>query len=140
MMWPRVAGLRSIELGAPGELRAWLNGLVLEGRKRATAGLLVEEYEKEGEQLEHVGELLAVLDDDGRQVATVEITQVDVLAFGQVPWEFAAAEDEGDESIEEWRDGHRRYWAADGITVEDDTEVVCLRFRLVDPPDGGSPS
>ena len=129
MMWPRVDGLRSIELGAPGEMRAWLNGLVLEGRKRATAGLLVE-YEKEGEQLEHVGERLALLDDERLPVAVVEVTQVDVLAFGDVPWEFAAAEGEGDHDIEEWREGHRRFWAAEGGTVEDDTQVVCLRFRL----------
>jgi uncharacterized protein YhfF len=60
-MWPRVDGLRSLELGAPGEMRAWLNGLVVEGRKRATAGLLAE-YQTEGEELERVGERLAVLD------------------------------------------------------------------------------
>ena len=48
MTWPRVDGMRSLELGSPGEMRARLNGLVVEGRKRATAGL-VEEYEREGE-------------------------------------------------------------------------------------------
>jgi uncharacterized protein YhfF len=129
-MWPRVDGRRSIELGTPGKMRAWLNGLVLEGRKRATAGLLAE-YAQEGESLEHVGERLAVLDDDGRSVAIVEITQVDVLPFAEVPWEFAAAEGEGDEDLAEWRAGHRREWAAEGTTVNDDTQVVCLRFVLV---------
>ena len=128
-MWPRVDGLRSLELGTPGEMRAWLNGLVVEGRKRATAGLLAE-YQTEGEELERVGERLAVLDDDGRSVATVEITQVNVLPFGQVPWDFAAAEDEGDTNIEEWRAGHLRYWAAEGTAVDDHTPVVCLRFVL----------
>jgi uncharacterized protein YhfF len=128
-MWPRVDGLRSLELGTPGEMRAWLDGLVVEGRKRATAGLLAE-YQTEGEELERVGERLAVLDDDGRSVATVEITQVDVLPFGQVPWDFAAAEDEGDTNIEEWRAGHLRYWAAEGTAVDDHTQVVCLRFAL----------
>lgn len=128
-MWPRVDGLRSVELGTPGEMRAWLNRLVVEGRKRATAGLLAE-YEAEGEQLEHVGERLAILDDERLPVAVVEVTQVDVLPFRDVPWEFAAAEGEGDQDIEEWREGHRRYWAAEGSPVEDDTQVVCLRFRL----------
>ena len=37
------------------------------------------EYAHEGEKLEHLGERLAVLDNDGRSVATVEVTQVDVL-------------------------------------------------------------
>lgn len=130
MTWPRVDGLRALELGTPGEMRQWLNGLVLAGRKRATAGL-VTEYEEEGESIEHVGEKLAMLDDDGRQVATVEVTQVDVLRFGDVPWDFAAAEGEGDADIEEWRAGHRRYWAGEGVVVEDETPVVCLRFELV---------
>jgi uncharacterized protein YhfF len=111
-------------------MRARLNWLVLEGRKGATAGLLAE-YAQEGEDLEHVGERLAVLDDDGRSVTIVEITQVDVLPFAEVPWEFAAAEGEGDEDLEEWRAGHRREWAAEGTTVDDDTQVVCLRFVLV---------
>jgi uncharacterized protein YhfF len=128
-MWPRVDGKRSLELGTPGEMRARLNRLVLEGRKRATAGLLAE-YAQEGEKLEHVGERLAVLDDHGRSVATVEITQVDVLPFAEVPWQFMTAEGEGDADVEEWRAGHRRYWEAEGTTVENETHVVCLRFVL----------
>jgi hypothetical protein len=47
-MWPRVDGLRAMELGAPGGMRQWLNGLVLAGRKRATAGLLDHDYVAEG--------------------------------------------------------------------------------------------
>ena len=129
-MWPRVDGLRALELGTPGEQRTWLNGLVLAGRKRATAGLLTE-YTEEQEEFEHVGERLALLDDEGRRIATVEVTRVERTTFGEVPWEFAAAEDEGDEDIEEWRAGHRRDWARQGIPVTDDTAVVLLWFRLV---------
>ena len=128
-MWPRVDGLRALELGTPGGLREELNGLVLSGRKRATAGLL-QEYELEGEVLEHVGERLALLDDDGRALAVVEITDVQVRRFADVPWEFAEAEGEGDEDLEQWRAGHRGYWAAQGTPAEDDTQVVCLRFVL----------
>lgn len=130
MTWPRVAGLRALELGTPGAMRDELNGLVLAGRKQATAGLLAE-YDEEGEQLEHVGERLALLDNDGSRLATVEVTGVDVVPFGLVPWEFAAAEGEGDADLEEWRAGHRRYWANAGSPVDDHTPVVCLRFVLV---------
>lgn len=126
----RVNGLRSFEFGTPGESRERLTGLVLQGRKRATAGLLAA-YADEGEELEHVGERLAVLDNGGRQVATVEITRVDVLPFSEVPWAFVAAEDEGDSSVEEWRAGHSAEWAAEGVTVGDDTPIVCLHFVLV---------
>lgn len=129
MTWPRVGGLRSLELGTPGELRDRLNGLVLAGRKRATAGL-VDEYEEDGEVIEHVGERLALLDNAGRPLATVEITQVDVLPFASVPWSFAAAEGEGDADLEEWRTEHRRYWESTGHSVDDETPIVCLTFVL----------
>ncbi len=122
-------GFRALELGTPGDLRARLNGLVLEGRKRATAGLL-SEYAEEQEELEHVGERLALLDDTGARIATVEVTGVERTRFADVPWEFAAAEGEGDRDLEEWRDGHRRYWAAQDRQVDDDTEVVLIRFAL----------
>jgi uncharacterized protein YhfF len=110
-------------------MRAWLNGLVLDGRKQAAAGL-AQEYAQEGEQLEHAGELLALLDDEGRRVVTVKVTEVTVRRFADVPWDFAAAEGEGDSDLEEWRAGHRRFWAAAGTPVDDETEIVCLRFRL----------
>ncbi len=100
MSWPRVGGLRTLELGAPGEMRDRLNSLVLTGSKRATAGLQAE-YAEEGELLEHVGEQLALLSNDGHQVATVEVTDVEILPFDRVPWDFAAAEGEGDEDLEE---------------------------------------
>ena len=130
MTWPRVDGLRTLELGSPGEMRARLNGLVLAGKKRATAGVLAVDYEQEGEPLEHVGERLALLDDDGRQVATVEVTSVTIARFADVPWEFAAAEGEGHPDLEAWRTGHQRFWARHGTIVTDDTEIVMVRFAL----------
>jgi uncharacterized protein YhfF len=108
-----------------------LNALVLAGKKVATAGLWQQEYVDEGEELDVVGERQVVLGGDDQAAAHVEITRVEVYAFGEVPWEFAAAEGEGDESIEEWRDGHRSYYANEGITVDDDDLVVCVWFKVV---------
>lgn len=130
-MWPRVAGMRSLELGTPDGLRSRLNALVLAGTKTATTGLL-REYAEETEGLEYVGERLALLDDHGRYVATVEITGVEIKSFGEVTWEHAAAEGEGDASLEQWREGHRRFWERTGTPVTDDTVVVCLTFRLLE--------
>ncbi|MFJ8431418.1 ASCH domain-containing protein [Kitasatospora sp. NPDC094019] len=129
-MWPRVNGMRSMELGTPDGVRAALNSLVLEGRKTATTGLLAE-YAKESEELELPGERLALVDDDGGFVATIEITAVEVTTFGAVTWEHARAEGEGDASLAEWRDGHRGYWDRIGTPVEEATAVVCLAFRLL---------
>jgi uncharacterized protein YhfF len=116
-------------------MRSRLNALVLAGRKRATAGLL-SEYADEGEVLEHVGERLALLTDDGTRLATVQVTDVERTRFGLVTWDFAAAEGEGHADLEEWRSGHRRFWAAEGTPVDDETEVVLLRFALVDDAGG----
>lgn len=130
-MWPRIDGLRVLELGLPGTQRQWLNDLVLRGEKKATAGRLAE-YDAEGEELEQVGEQLVLVDDDLQCVGLVEVDRVEVVAFGDVPWEFATAENEGDASIEEWREGHRRYWReADEVEVDDDELVVLVWLHLV---------
>ena len=130
-MWPRIDGLRVLELGLPGTQRQWLNDLVLRGEKKATAGRLAE-YDAEGEELEQVGEQLVLVDDELQRVGLVEVDRVEVVAFGDVPWEFAAAENEGDASIEEWREGHRRYWReADEVEVDDDELVVLVWLHLV---------
>ncbi|WP_328851071.1 ASCH domain-containing protein [Micromonospora globbae] len=134
-MWPRIGGLRTLALGTPGELRRTLNGLVLAGAKTATAGLL-SEYAEEGEDLERVGERLVLVDDDDHLIGLVEVTGVEVVRFAEVSWDFARSEGEGDRSIEDWRSGHAAYWARLGTTVTDDTDVVCLRFRLVATDDG----
>jgi uncharacterized protein YhfF len=128
-MWPRVDGLRSLELGFPGEQRDRLNGYVLHGRKRATAGVLAE-YDEEGEVLEHVGERLVLLDSEGLEVGRVDVTDVVVRRFDDVPWEFADVEGEGFSSVEDWRDAHRRHWAREGRDITPDTQIVCLRFDL----------
>jgi uncharacterized protein YhfF len=136
-MWPRIGGLRTLALGTPGEMRANLNALVLAGVKTATAGLLTDEYAAENEELEHVGERLVLVDDHDALLGVVEVTDVEVVRFADVSWDFARAEGEGDRSIEEWREGHRRYWTGVGFPVDDDSPVVCIRFRLVSAGDGG---
>ncbi|MGW3610856.1 ASCH domain-containing protein [Micromonospora sp. NPDC005163] len=135
-MWPRIGELRTLALGTPGELRATLNTLVLAGVKTATAGRLAE-YAEEGEELERVGERLALVDDDDALAGVVEITGIEVVRFADVPWDFVRAEGEGDRSIEEWRAGHSAYWARLGTPVDDDTPIVCLRLRLVSGGEGG---
>lgn len=137
MTFPLVDGMRSMELGTPGEMRARLNGYVIDGAKRATAGQLAE-YEREGEPIEHVGERLALVDDDGVRIATLEVTRVEVRRFIDVPWEFAAAEAEGDRDIEEWRSGHRSFWDRVGEPVGDDSSIVLVWFDLVEVV-GGRP-
>lgn len=131
MAFPVVDGLRSVEIGTPGEMRARLNALILAGTKRATAGLLAE-YETEGEPIEHVGELLALVDDDLRSIATLRVTRVETSRFADVPDAFALAEGEGDLSGDDFRASHLAFWTGEGESITDDTMVVQVYFELVE--------
>ena len=124
--------MRGFELGSKGEMQDRLNALVLAGDKRATAGLWNEDYVLEGEALDEVGERQALLDDDGTLIAIIEVVRVEQVPFAEVTWEFAQEEGEGFTSIEDWRNGHQEYWTGEGITVEDDTPVVCVWFDVVE--------
>jgi len=128
--FPVVDGLRSIEFGTLGASRPLLVDLVLKGRKRATAGLL-DEYRREGEPVEHPGECLAMLGDDGRHAGTVRVERADVVRFADVPDDFALAEGEGDLSAADFRASHRSYWEGVGERIDDGTQVVLVRFSVL---------
>ena len=130
MAFPVVDSLRSIEFGTPGESRARLVDFIINGNKRATAGLL-HDYAKEGEPVEHVGECLAMVDNDGKHVATLRVTRVEVTRFADVPDEFALAEAEGDLNAADFRASHRAYWTRAGENITDDTQVVQVYFDLL---------
>ncbi|MEU7479877.1 ASCH domain-containing protein [Lentzea sp. NPDC042327] len=130
-MWPRLDGLRTLELGLPGEHRDRLTALVLAGTKRATAGLLAG-YTGEGELPEHVGERLVLVDSAGDRLAVVEVTAVLVTPFDLVGWELAEAEGEGFTSVEHWREVHAGFWAEHGGgRPSGRAPVVCVWFRLI---------
>ena len=123
--------MRTIEFGTPGASREKLVNLILHGQKRATAGLLIGDYEMEGEPIEHVGELLAIVDNDGKHVGTMKVTRVEVLRFADVPDELALAEAEGDMNAADFRASHLAYWTRVGETVTDDTLIVTVYFNLM---------
>ena len=130
-MFQRINGMRTIEFGTPGPSREKLVNLILHGQKRATAGLLTSDYEAEGEPIEHVGELLAIVDNDGTHVGTMQVTQCEVLRFADVPDEFALTEAEGDLNAADFRASHLAYWTRVGETVTDDTLIVTVYFDLL---------
>ena len=130
MSFPVVDGLRSIEFGTPGESRARLINFVVNGHKRATAGLL-SDYDREGEPVEYVGECLAMTGNDGSHVATLMVTRVVITRFGNVPDEFALAEAEGDLTAADFRASHSEYWTRAGETITDDTAIVQVYFDLL---------
>ena len=113
-----------------------LADLVLAGRKRATASALWS-YEAEDEPMPQVGDLSVITDWMGRARCVIRTSLVEVVAFADVGDDFAAAEGEGDGSLEFWREAHL---AAFGRELEaldrspsPDMPVVCERFEVVFP-------
>lgn len=129
-MFKVVDNLRSIEFGTPGESRARLIDFIVNGNKRATAGLL-DDYAKESEPIESVGECLAMLDNSYQHVATLRVTRVEVSRFIDVPDEFALAEAEGDLNAADFRASHSEYWSRIGETITDETQIVQVYFELL---------
>ena len=133
------SGLEDVELaweGSPFGDR--LVELVLEGTKRATCSLLAE-WQAEGRDLPQAGSRWALIDCAGRERGVVEVTEVRVLPVGEIDDEFARAEGEGDENVEQWRAGHEAFWASDqpGVEITDETMLVAERIRLVERFEGG---
>ncbi len=108
--------------------------LVLRGKKTATASPLWQ-YETSGKRPPRTGDLSVVADWQGTPLCVIETSGVEIRAFEDVNDEFAAAEGEGDLSLEYWR---RVHWAYFGRVCEQLAQerspkmpVVCERFRVV---------
>lgn len=129
----------SWHFGTAGAMADELAGLVVAGRKRATAGALWS-YEHEGESVPEVGDYSVILDGSGRACCIIRTTAVEIVAFEDVTAEFAATEGEGDGSLAYWREGHWHYFTLElaefGRTPAPDMPVVCERFDVVWPPAG----
>lgn len=144
------ADLPRAEFGFPGPLRDRLVAAVLVGAKTATTSLLCEyrgedgdvggDVGGDGEPLPVSGARSVVVDSAGAAVAVIETTDVRVVPLAEVDVAHARAEGEGHESVARWRAAHEKFWhgtamrvalGAPGFTVDDSTEVVLERFRVV---------
>lgn len=128
----------SFSFGDSPALADELLGLVLAGRKRATATAWSEFGEERPPQ---VGDLSIVLDGAGTPSALIRTTRTETVPFDEVTDEFAAAEGEGDATLASWRADHERYWRRvlgdDGFAPT--MPVFCEWFELVYPTDGPTP-
>jgi uncharacterized protein YhfF len=107
--------------------------LVRSGPKRATAGSLWS-YELEQEPVPKPGQFSVITDWAGRARCVIRTTSVEIVAFDAVTAEHAAAEGEGDRSLEYWRASHWAYFTrelrAAGREPSPDMPIVCERFEL----------
>ncbi len=107
-----------------------LLALVLAGDKTATTSLR-QEYEEEGEPLPKPGDLAILLDGASRPRALIREVEVVVTPFGQITDRQAAAEGEGDRTLDSWRQAHRDFWERGGRTVDEASPVVWERFKVL---------
>ncbi|CAH7029772.1 RNA-binding protein [Vibrio chagasii] len=108
--------------------------LILKGEKKASCSLEYW-YSHEGEIMPVVGHLQVVTDWNGVPVCIVELTSVLLCPYNQVTAEFAAAEGEGDKTLEWWREAHWNFFSREceelKITPNEDMMLVLERFKVV---------
>ncbi len=115
----------------------YLAELVLSGVKRATAAL-VWGLEAEGKDPPRPGDLSIVTDWSGKAVCVIETVSTEVVPFEEVAAEFAAAEGEGDKTLESWRREHWAYVSRECSRIGREPTarmpVLCERFKVVYQP------
>jgi len=128
--WGEALPPPSWSFGDSAEMADRLLELVLAGRKTATSGLL-QEYVDEDEPLPKTGDLSIIVDGSGRPRALLRDVEVKRVRFADVTSAQAAAEGEGDGTLESWREAHLQFWQREGYEVSDDTVVVWERFEVL---------
>lgn len=121
--------------GAGEFMPAQLGHLVVRGQKRVTA-TWVASARAAGLTMPYVGMISIVVDGFGFPICAIETTEVLLIPFSEVTAEMAAAEGEGDLSLEDWQRGHLRFWGEHEARLVGrpftENEIVCIeRFRLV---------
>jgi len=122
---PDWRALESFAFGDGPQMADDLLAFVLAGAKTATCWSVAD-----GQQT-HVGKRMVVKDGRGAPRAVIETLSLEQKPFREVDWAFASAEGEGDETLEDWRAGHRAYFTRHGGFAPD-MMLWCERFRLVD--------
>jgi len=112
--------------------------LVLHGPKRATAGL--SEVNDALPQVKPVAGGYSVLTEhDGTPRAVIRTTVLERRPFFEVDAAFAWDEGEGDRTLADWKDGHRRFFSHElarvGRSFDESMPVDLERFELLFPFD-----
>jgi uncharacterized protein YhfF len=108
--------------------------LVLAGRKTATASLKsINELRPEVAPI--VDTFSIVTDFHGQPICVIKTIAVREVPFNEVELQFALDEGEGDETIEEWQQGHNEYFTREaaeaGIHFDERSIVCCEHFKVV---------
>ena len=112
----------------------YLLGLVLEGKKRATASSLWG-YELEGEPLPKVGEMSIITYWDGTPGCVIRTTNVRIIPYRDMTFDIAKLEGE-DDTLESWQKNHEAFFIEEGkelgYTFSEDMPVIFEEFVVVE--------
>lgn len=135
---PEATPRQAWHFGDTPELAHELVELVLHGPKRATATLAVS-AERDAQAAPVADGYNVVTEHDGTPRAVIRSTWLDQRPLRDVDAAFAWDEGEGDRTLADWMDGHRRFFAREcgrlGVPFRDDLPVVLERFELLYPFD-----
>ncbi len=108
--------------------------LILEGKKRATAGCLWS-YEYDNQKIFGAGDLTIVTDWDGIPGCIIQTKSAIIKKYNEITEEDAMKEGEGDLTIEYWRRVHKEYCQYEckriGKKFEEDMPMVFEEFEVV---------
>jgi len=131
---PATRELDVFAFGADGAMASRLAHLVVAGDKRATA-LWLEAARVDGSTIPAPGLVSIIVDGFGVPRAAIRTRATEVARFVDVSAETAAAEGEGDRTLDDWRDGHREYFGAEaarlGLRFDDDATILIEHFEVL---------
>ena len=111
------------------EMANELGSLVMQGKKTATCSRYL------GENILENPTISILLDGQENPLGVVETTEITVRRYCDIDAEWAAAEGEGDLSLEYWRNEHWTYFTRGAVEgrydMSDDMPLVCERFRII---------
>lgn len=106
-----------------------LLGLVLEGKKTATASLL-SVYKDGSVPLPKPGRYSIILNSSGEPKCIVHLLETKIKKFNEIDAEHAFDEGEGDRSLDYWRKVHREFFSA-YPDFNENSEILCEKFTVV---------
>ncbi len=106
--------------------------LVVSGKKHATASLV--EFNENHPAVAPVDAGFSIVTDfEDVPLCVIQTTEIRHLPFDEVDAQFAF--DEGDRTLEDWREGHRRYFTKEAaeynLKFNEKSLVCCERFKLL---------
>ena len=125
----RYPGAQTFKFGDSATMSAELLALVRAGVKTATCGAL-RDYPEGSADMPVKGRRDIALEWDDRPALVIETVEVSICRYCDVSEDFALAEGEN-ETLEGWREDHRRYFERNG-GFDPEMELVCERFHMVE--------